>query len=690
MAIPKITEEHIHKALDYIDQHGVPANNQSTTYDLITNDGKKYPPKYVIAVANHLATGEEIVTDGFNSVEARTYLVDRGFSVAARQEEFELLITQDQILSTDPRFDINDLGLGDNYKQIEAYFKKGDGTIVFRKYEKNERRHTNQTLPRIAFQLYEDHIAALTAEEKADFPICRYSPNGLMISGIFDSVEAFNKYRNTIEFMRYRCGDGSEFVIYCWNIFSTLYFLQECLKRFGAEGDSFVLLYREKDGEEDDENPSEEENCEDIGSVGEYRHSNTPVVLESKNIIFRGAPGTGKSYIAKQIAADIVTDGQTIDPKELTAEQASRIAFVQFHPSYDYSDFVEGLRPYENGGILGFKLQDGTFKAFVDRARRNFEDSQKSKETIEKETSVQALVDNFLSNVEFGETFFKTKTGNEFTITGCDDKSIDISIPGNATVKALSISRKHLCRLLESGNKIENVKDVRVTLGASFVAQSHSYLFVLYNAVASMKKLVKTSGIKKAEKKNFVFIIDEINRGEISKIFGELFYSIEPDKRGPDGKILTQYANLHDDPSEEFYIPENVYIIGTMNDIDRSVDTFDFAMRRRFRFVEIDAEKHVDMLDVLGEAKKQEAVKRMRQLNMQIEQVDGLGKNYQIGAAYFLKLRTVAFEALWSDYLEPLLQEYINGMPMEKELMKKFRNAYDLKGETGESEDEDA
>ena len=88
--------------------------------------------------------------------------------------------------------------------------------------------------------------------------------------------------------------------------------------------------------------------------------------------------------------------------------------------------------------------------------------------------------------------------------------------------------------------------------------------------------------------------------------------------------------------------------------------------------------------------KKQEAVKRMRQLNMQIEQVDGLGKNYQIGAAYFLKLRTVAFEALWSDYLEPLLQEYINGMPMEKELMKKFRNAYDLKGETGESEDEDA
>ncbi|WP_153047908.1 AAA family ATPase, partial [Streptococcus suis] len=91
--------------------------------------------------------------------------------------------------------------------------------------------------------------------------------------------------------------------------------------------------------------------------------------------------------------------------------------------------------------------------------------------------------------------------------------------------------------------------------------------------------------------KPYVFIIDEINRGEMSKIFGELFFSLDPSYRGPKGAVFTQYANLHKNPTEKFYIPENVYIIGTMNDIDRSVDTFDFAMRRRFTFIEITAEQ---------------------------------------------------------------------------------------------------
>ena len=96
--------------------------------------------------------------------------------------------------------------------------------------------------------------------------------------------------------------------------------------------------------------------------------------------------------------------------------------------------------------------------------------------------------------------------------------------------------------------------------------------------------------------KKYIFIIDEINRGEISKIFGELFFAIDPGYRGRAGEISTQYANLHADPDEKFYIPENVYIIGTMNDIDRSVDSFDFAMRRRFRFVELRADERLEML----------------------------------------------------------------------------------------------
>ena len=135
---------------------------------------------------------------------------------------------------------------------------------------------------------------------------------------------------------------------------------------------------------------------------------------------------------------------------------------------------------------------------------------------------------------------------------------------------------------------------------------------------------------------------------------------------------------MHNDPDEKFYIPENVYIIGTMNDIDRSVDSFDFAMRRRFRFVEVKAKATQDMLESLeNEALKSKAVERMDRLNAEILKVDDLNENYQIGASYFLKLKTLSFEELWTDYLKPLLQDYVRGLYDEEGIMKRFESAYD-------------
>lgn len=137
---------------------------------------------------------------------------------------------------------------------------------------------------------------------------------------------------------------------------------------------------------------------------------------------------------------------------------------------------------------------------------------------------------------------------------------------------------------------------------------------------------------------------------------------------------------MHSDPDEKFYIPENVFIIGTMNDIDRSVDSFDFAMRRRFRFIEIKADDSTNMLDSLQDEKlKKEAIDRMKALNKAIVEVEDLNENYQIGAAYFLKLKTSNFDNLWTDYLQPLLQEYIQGMYDEKNIMEKFAIAYGYK-----------
>lgn len=679
MAIPEIKEQDIIEALKYIDENGVPFHNQSTKYELVIEEGKKYPPKYVIAVAVHIATGKDISTDGFNAVEAKSYLQGQGFSIETKQEKFVVTITADGVDSTDKRFTMDDLSIGDNYKPLDAYFKKANGEVIKRAYSKGERRNSNQTMPRIACQVFEKQLAAMSVEDKENFPICKYKPSHNPICGIYPSVDEYKKHRNTIEYLTYGYDNGRQFVMYCWNIFSTIIFVQECLKRFGEPEDQFVLIYREKEEKETDAPEAESAVQEElVQQFKGYRNSFSSMLIESKNVIFRGAPGTGKSYLAKEIAADIISNGYFDDYTLLTPEQRKQVEFVQFHPSYDYSDFVEGLRPRVNDdGSMGFELQDGIFKKFVARARKNYEDSQKSKETIEKEVSVQESMVDFFSNVELEVDTFKTINGNEFTITSVDDKYVNISIPGNATVNKLSLSVDEIRRMLEADIKFTKIKDITEFFGKRFATQAYSYDFAIYKAIKGKKSAVTKTKAKQEELKKYIFIIDEINRGEISKIFGELFFAIDPGYRGTAGEISTQYANLHSDPGEKFFIPENVYIIGTMNDIDRSVDSFDFAMRRRFRFVELRADERLEMLAQLeDEDLKDEAISRMAALNREIVNVEDLNENYQIGASYFLKLKTLSFDQLWTDYLQPLLQEYVRGMYDEDGLMRRFAKAY--------------
>ena len=496
-------------------------------------------------------------------------MLEGRFGMEKEQKKYELTITAESVISTDDRFSMDNLGMGDEYKPLDAYFIRASGEIVRRNYNKGERRNSNQTMPRIAFQVFERQIASLSGMEREQFPICRYKLDKEVICGIFLSVEEFRRHRNTLEYITYNSDSGARFVIYGWNIFSTIVFVQECLKRYGEHGDKFILCYREKDKNENDLSENDTAITEELVQQSKgYRNPYSTMLIQSKNIILRGAPGTGKSYLAKEIATDIISDGYFDDYTLLSDEQKTQVEFVQFHPSYDYSDFVEGLRPKMNkDGSMGFELQDGIFKKFVARARKNCEDYENSQK---------------------GE----------------------------------------------------------------FIA-------------------------KAGKLKKYIFIIDEINRGEISKILGELFFSIDPGYRGKAGEVSTQYSNMHSDPEDKFYIPENVYIIGTMNDIDRSVDSFDFAMRRRFRFVEIKAEDRLEMLSMLrDEELEREAIRRMKALNEEILNVEDLNENYQIGASYFLKLRNLNFDELWTDCLQPLLQEYVQGMYGEKGIMDKLAKAY--------------
>lgn len=429
---------------------------------------------------------------------------------------------------------------------------------------------------------------------------------------------------------------------------------------------SAKIDYSNESTSKQSEDASSSEQHENIVYLTKYSQD----LKNSKNIIFHGAPGTGKTFLAKQIAADIVSNGTEKDYSSLDNEQKQRIGFVQFHPNYDYSDFVEGLRPIlsKDGESMSFKLVDGIFKKFVDRARKDFEEDNTSKLI---ETFFNKIADD--PNCEYNN--FETVKGIKYKIKYEKDKKRITFVREGSQIKIPNFYLDKVITALQSNQKINKPSDLKPLFENKEYEHEYSYIFPV---VRKIREIIGEQKKNKHKNTSYVFIIDEINRGEISKIFGELFFSIDPGYRGlAEEGVMTQYHNMHGDQDYRFYIPDNVYIIGTMNDIDRSVDSFDFAMRRRFRFIDIKANDNIGMLDELEPDKKEEAKARMRSLNGRISEIEGLNDHYHIGAAYFLKLKDIDADTLWKDYLEPLLEDYVQGMPNEQEKLSTLKDSYD-------------
>lgn len=392
------------------------------------------------------------------------------------------------------------------------------------------------------------------------------------------------------------------------------------------------------------------------------------LLKESKNLVLTGAPGTGKTYMAQAIA------------KEMGCGE-DEMCFVQFHPSYDYTDFVEGLRPIMmSEGQMGFERKDGLFKEFCKKAIKNLVDSAKSIENLSKELSWENKLQQFIDDSIDNDTKFKLSNGSEFTIDEIKGRNIIAHNDSNPKTPFIPINADEIIELLTNDVPLHIVRDIRTYFKRKFGTQPDSYAFIITKAIRGMKHKAQVISANKIERKPFVFIIDEINRGEASKIFGELFYAIDPGYRGKkDIRVKTQYQNLVPETdvfAEGFYVPENVFILGTMNDIDRSIESMDFAMRRRFTWKEIKPEDTQPMLDTLECAAKAKNV--MVRLNNEISKIEGLGPAYQIGPAYFLKLgdNSGNFEKLWDMNIEPLLREYIRGFRKSDEIMAKLRKAY--------------
>lgn len=398
------------------------------------------------------------------------------------------------------------------------------------------------------------------------------------------------------------------------------------------------------------------------------------------NLILTGAPGTGKTYLAKQIAMEM---GAT--------EENGACKLVQFHPSYDYTDFVEGLRPIKEGDTLGFQRKDGVFKDFCKKALA-------SKNAFEY--GYTKLVNAINDAAIDGEKYECSTLGRDnhiFELTK-SSKGIVFHRSSNKTIaKKEELSKIYNFYLEKQITDISNVgrNDMETLLGKKLdYTNWRGIVQQIFNFSADLIN----------QPKNYVLIIDEINRGEISKIFGELFYSIDPGYRGEKGRVETQYQNLV--PKDDifyngFYVPENVYIIGTMNDIDRSVESMDFAMRRRFAWKEITAESRQSMLeedDAWGGSKPTQTIIdeikiRMDNLNAAIiDNYDygfelspkdriGLTMAYQIGAAYFLKYALYSnsedpFEDLWTNHLKGLLYEYLRGTTNIEAKIERLQKAY--------------
>lgn len=369
-------------------------------------------------------------------------------------------------------------------------------------------------------------------------------------------------------------------------------------------------------------------------------------IMNTKNIILYGPPGVGKTYNHKKLISLIESEknqkdifdaikNNDLENDEIlfeTVKEENRFKFVTFHQSYSYEDFIEGFRPNEDGTI---KLEDGIFKEIARVAQENIDNA-----STNHIMPFSEALDKVLKEIENGDNIRVDlkRTGSYYEVYDYTPRTIFFTKQKGDSEHSLSI------RTLEKMYKSEDTQDIKGGMA--------SYYQALLNKLLELKY---KSDKQNEPQKNFYLLIDEINRGNISKIFGELITLIEDDKRD-EIEVTLPYSK------ELFKVPSNLYIIATMNSTDKSIALIDVALRRRFTFLKMKPnELLVD----------DEALEVFKKLNEII--VDKLGEDYQIGHSYFMDSN---LDFVLEYKLKPLLEEYFYsdeaGLKESLEIIEKY------------------
>ncbi|EAI0062249.1 AAA family ATPase, partial [Campylobacter jejuni] len=363
--------------------------------------------------------------------------------------------------------------------------------------------------------------------------------------------------------------------------------------------------------------------------------------MENKNMplnqILYGSPGTGKTYHTIDKALEILGENlESRDEKKAKFDEYvknGQIVFTTFHQSYGYEEFVEGIKPHidseENSKEIKYEIKDGIFKELCEKALENRDSIKNFNFYIDKLKEKVKIDDNN------PEKYFELPN-TKYSIQYRNGKTFRIKFD--------DMSKNH--------------KDYPVSIDNIEKLYKTSNIDEIYNSayVRAILNYLKLQGLEdykeKDEKVNlpYIIIIDEINRGNVSKIFGELITLIEASKRigeKEELKVTLPYSG------KEFGVPKNVYIIGTMNTADRSITSLDTALRRRFEFIEMMPDVSKLSMDCEG-INLQELLKA---INTRIEYL--LDREKTIGHAFFISVENLEdLKKVFKNKIIPLLQEY--------------------------------